>query len=45
MDCPYYNYRKSSWGWHGGEDATQWCSHPQAVGMPILTNVRWKKKK
>jgi len=38
MDCPYYNYRKSSWGWHGGEDANQWCGHPKADGLNCDTD-------
>jgi len=37
-DCPYYNYRKSDWGYSGGANATQWCSHSNADGLNCDTD-------
>ncbi len=37
-DCQYYNSRKSDWGYTGGANATQWCSHPETNGLACDTD-------
>jgi len=38
MDCQYYKSRKSDWGYTGGANATQWCSHPDTNGLACDTD-------
>ncbi len=38
MDCQYYKSRKSDWGYSGGTQATQWCSHPDTNGLACDTD-------
>ena len=37
-DCQYYKSRKATWNYHGGEDAHQWCSHPESIGLDCDTD-------